>query len=390
MSRTARWAWAALVAVVALVVVVRLGDADSRSADADESQSNVVSNLPPGVPEIKHLFVIMLENEDAKTTFGPQAPAPYLSATLRQAGAYIPNYYGIGHASLDNYIAMISGQPPNQQTQSDCQTFTPMLPGTLRKDGVALGQGCVYPRKVKTIADQLEASGQTWRGYMQDMASSTEEGEPASCRHPAIGAADPTQGARPNDQYATRHNPFVYFHSIIDSPACSRNDVDLERLPRDLERERTTPAFSFITPDLCSDGHDLTCADESQRGGYEGIEAFLREWVPRIERSAAYQDHGAILITFDESSTSGASCCGEQTGPDTASNGGSDPGGGGGKVGAVMLSPCVKPGTVSKRPYDHFSFLRWAEDNFGLPHLADAGEEELRPFGADVFTEPGC
>ena len=56
----------------------------------------------------------MLENEDAAESFGADPPAPYLGKTLKEAGAFMPNYYGIGHASLDNYIAMISGQPPNR------------------------------------------------------------------------------------------------------------------------------------------------------------------------------------------------------------------------------------------------------------------------------------
>ncbi|MGA2756737.1 MAG: phosphoesterase, partial [Solirubrobacteraceae bacterium] len=59
------------------------------------------------LPAIKHVFVIVLENEDEATTFGAASPAPYLSQTLVSEGAFVPNYYGIGHDSLDNYIAMI-------------------------------------------------------------------------------------------------------------------------------------------------------------------------------------------------------------------------------------------------------------------------------------------
>jgi hypothetical protein len=348
------------------------------------------ANLPPGVPQIKHLFVIVLENENAETTFGPESPAPYLGTTLRRSGAFIPNYYGIGHESLDNYIAMVSGQPPNLQTQADCPVFSEMLPGVVREDGVAVGQGCVYPRSVQTVANQLENSGQSWRGYMQDMASAAASGEPASCRHPAIGAPVPTQKARTEDQYAARHNPFVYFHSIIDYATCQRNDVDLDQLRADLASESTTPAYSFISPDLCSDGHDATCADPALPGGYAGIEAFLREWVPRIRESAAYRDQGAILVTFDESASGADSCCGETTGPNTPNNGGPDLGDGGGRVGAVMISPCIAPGTFTQTAYNHYSLLRWSEDDFGLAHLANAAANGLEPFGTDVFTRPGC
>src|SRR3954451_14953770 len=88
-------------------------------------------------PQIKHLFVIVLENKDQDVTFGPNPPAPFLATELRQDGAYIPGYFGTGHESLDNYIAMVSGQPPNVQTQADCQLFTEMTPGSLDANGIA-------------------------------------------------------------------------------------------------------------------------------------------------------------------------------------------------------------------------------------------------------------
>jgi hypothetical protein len=348
------------------------------------------SGATAALPQIKHVFTIVLENEDAESSFGADPPSPYLGRTLPEAGAFVPGYYGIGHASLDNYIAMISGQPPNVETQADCQLFTEMVPGILNADGIAVGQGCVYPAGVRTVADQLEAAGRTWGGYMQDMAASVASGAPATCRHPALSSPDDTQTARANDQYAVRHNPFVYFHSIIDSPACGENVVDLGRLAGDLASEATTPDYVFIAPDLCADGHDETCADGVSPGGFAGIEAFLREWIPRIKASPAYRDRGMILITFDESESGAASCCGETTGPNTVNNGGLDPGSGGGRVGAVMISPCIRPGTVSGADYNHYSYLRWVEDNFGLPHLANAAPADVGSFGADVLNRPRC
>ena len=65
------------------------------------------------LPAVHHVYVIVLENESVATSFGAGSPAPYLSRTLRAAGAYVPKYYGTGHESNDNYIAMISGQAPN-------------------------------------------------------------------------------------------------------------------------------------------------------------------------------------------------------------------------------------------------------------------------------------
>src|SRR4051794_6896977 len=75
-------------------------------------------------PPVGHVFIVVLENEDAATTFAPDSPAPYLSRTLRGQGAFVPGYYGIGHNSLDNYLALVSGQAPNLVTQADCPLFT--------------------------------------------------------------------------------------------------------------------------------------------------------------------------------------------------------------------------------------------------------------------------
>ena len=59
---------------------------------------------------------------------------------------------------------------------------------------------------------------------------------------------------------------------------------------------------------------------------------------------------------------------------------------GGGRVGAVLLSPFIAPGTVSTVAYNHFSLLKSVEEIFGLPPLGDARLPQVPAFGADVFT----
>ena len=194
--------------------------------------------------KIKHVFVIVLENEDYDVTFAANSKAPYLSKTLASQGALLNQDYGVGHASLDNYIAMISGQSPNTDTRNDCQTYSDFQLTGMAPYGQALGRGCVYPASIKTVADQLKAARKTWRGYMEDMGNDPSR-ESATCGHPMLNTADLTQSAeKPStvypqgDQYATRHNPFAYFHSIIDSVDCQSNVVNLTRLQQDLRLER--------------------------------------------------------------------------------------------------------------------------------------------------------
>ncbi len=82
---------------------------------------------------------------------------------------------------------------------------------------------------------------------------------------------------------------------------------------------------------------------------------------------------------------------------------------GGGDTGSVLISPLIKPGTVSTVGYNHYSWLRTMEDLFkvakgqasphpgwrrlgvarhldGLGHLGFAAQPNLRTFGSDVFT----
>ncbi|MGZ4473001.1 MAG: alkaline phosphatase family protein [Nocardioidaceae bacterium] len=327
---------------------------------------------PGDLAAVRHVFVVNLENKSFDQTFGPGSAAPYLARTLPAKGQLLTQYYAVAHHSLPNYIAQISGQGPSKQTQGDCPRYTEFMRDSIVPPDQAVGDGCVYPEGVDTVAGQLEGHGYTWRGYMQDM------GRP--CRHPALNGVDTSQQAQRGDQYATRHDPFVYFREITGSPGCARDVVDLSRLPKDLASVAGTPNLSYISPDLCSDGHDQPCVD-GRPGGLVSADAWLRTWVPQILASPAFGRDGLLVVTFDEAESDAAACCGEGATPNTDQPGITGPGGG--RVGAVLVSPFVRPGTRNATSYNHFSLLRTIEDAFGLPALGYA--QEAHPFGADVF-----
>lgn len=351
---------------------------------AQVSAANPAIRAQPGIaaggylPSSAHVFVINLENKGYDQTWGPGSAAPYLSTTLRDKGVLLNQYFGVAHNSLANYIAQISGQGPNPQTQGDCQAYSSFVGAGTVPPGQAVGQGCVYPATVPTIADQLSAQGRSWKGYMEDMGT--------PCRHPTINTADTTQHAKVGDQYAARHNPFVYFAAITGSPACAANDVDLSQLPKDLSTVASTPALSYITPNLCNDGHDAPCVDK-RPGGLASADVWLRQWVPQILSSPAFTQDGVLVITFDESDgpqSDSTACCGEGPGPNSPLPG--ITGLGGGRVGALVISPFVKGGTWSTTPYNHYSLLASIEDLFRLPYLGYAGTAGLNRFGLDVYN----
>jgi hypothetical protein len=351
---------------------------------------------------IRHVFVIVLENEDYDASYVSNKN-PWLGRILQRQGTLLTDYYGVGHVSNDNYVAMISGQAPNPNSQSDCQDYVDLQPSpaVLTADGQAVGQGCVYPPNVLTLADQMSSAHLSWHGYMEDLGNDSTR-EPAHCGAPTASAGtgmqDGTQTATAKDQYAARHNPFVYFHSLIDSGACHHNVVPLYRLTADLRRLATTPNLAFITPNLCDDGHDGPCKGKdpagSTAGGLVSADHFLAKWIPTIERSAAFKKDGLIIITTDEADpTSDASaCCGEQPGPNSPMPGIWGPGGG--RTGTLVIGRCVRPGAKDATPYNHYALLRSLEDLFGIRtggsdgrgHLGFAGATGLRPFGPDLFA----
>ena len=427
-----RKAWWGATALVTVALAGALGGCN------DDSASPSVP-VPVTQQSIKHVFVITMENKNFSDTFGSSTQNPYMQGLAKQ-GALLNQYYGTGHVSLDNYISMMSGQPSTAETQSDCfNGFNDVVaagadaanPKVMKTQN---GMGCVFPAQVKTLANQMDDIKLSWKGYMGDMGNDPTR-EAKTCGHPKIGAIDNTQAAQAptadvpkGDQYATRHNPFMYFHAIIDNQAyCDSHVVNLDdTLQNDLKSVATTPNLVFITPSLCDDGHDgdgtgtagKGCVD-GRPGGLASIDAFLAKWIPIIQASPAYQQDGLIIINFDESADilpagqtvvngkatvvlnlPGDSCCGQQTGPNVTRPMDSylpaSPslqyqlhyqGVGGDRVGAIMLSKWISPGTVSTTPYNHYSLLRSLETIFQTTEfLGYADDKNLVTFGSDIFT----
>jgi hypothetical protein len=250
----------------------------------------------------------------------------------------------------------------------------------------------VYPRATRTLAGQLQAKHLGWRAYVQGL---DEPGAAqGACGHPALGAADPSAASPPAasaGSYATFRNPFVYFHSLTDTPACAANDVGLDKLGSDLAGARA-PSFAYVVPDRCDDGNPTPCAP-GKPGGMAPADSFLQRVVPKILASRAYKHGGLLVITVDEAPSSGefadsSSCCGQPRFPNLPPPAGASASispSGGGQVGALLISPFVKGGGTDQGTYNHFSLLRTVEDLFGLPRLGYAGGAEVSSFSASLF-----
>lgn len=313
-------------------------------------------------PAIGHIYVIMEENTSYEDVIGNTADAPYLNS-LAQTYGFAANYYGVTHPSLPNYVATTAGDFFGTHSDTPSQRFD-----------------------AKNIVDQLEGKNLTWAAYMQSMPSVGYTGD----QYPATGSG----------LYVSKHNPFVLFNDVRNSPARLQRTKPVEQLSSDLATG-TAPNFTFIAPDQCHDMHGVSPKSAAQYGmpwcGYppdfvvshplvRAGDDYAKQLVNTIMSSNAWTSDSAIVITWDENESSGQSspnrgyasstgCCASPAGE------------GGGRVPAIVITGNATH-TVSLVPYNHYSLLRTIQDNFGLGCLANTCNAAVQPM-TDLFTSTG-
>jgi phospholipase C len=252
---------------------------------------------------------------------------------------------------------MTSAQPANPLTSSDC----------LASNFWSCVQSQQLQSNGRNIADQLEAAGLTWKGYM--------DGTTTPCVHADYDPTDPTpdpyqgDGSSPapaGPDYADRHNPFIYYDDIVGNDARCRAHVrPYGDLQGDLADD-ALPSLAWISPDTCNDGHDAPCAN-GKPGGLTTADDWLSENLPPIfeygERDSNgdhVRDHNVlVIVTLDEADPASdwSGCC--HGGPGGQA-------GFGGRIGLLAIGPYVRAGQRIATQYDHASLLRTLEDSFGI------------------------
>lgn len=260
-----------------------------------------------GIDANSVVFIVLLENHNWSSIYGSSS-APYINNTLLPISSYTTQYYnppGI-HPSLPNYLWLEAGtnfgisndNPPSVNHQSTTNHF----------------------------ATFLRNAGISWKTYQENIP----------------GTNCPTTDSYP---YYVKHNPFAYFDDIVNS-YCISAMRPFGELAIDLANG-TLAHYNFITPNICDDMHD-TCAPTNNQ--VRQGDNWLAQNVPMILNSAAYQNNGLLIITWDE----GAS--------------------GDGPIGMIVLSPLAKGGGYhNSLRYTHSSTLRTFQKIFGVgPFLGDA------------------
>lgn len=246
-----------------------------------------------------------MENHTVGQVIG-SAGAPYETALAHDCGR-AARYATVGRPSLPNYIGATSG---------DVHRITDDAPPR------------AHPLVSDNLFRQVRTASLSEQSYEESMARHCEAGD--------------------NTGYIPSHNPEAYYVGGSDRAACVANDVSLGTVHHgrfhDALRFDRLPAFSFVTPNICSDTHNCPV---------EAGDQWLAQWLRAILSSRAYRSGTtAVFLVWDEPTP----------------------------MPLLVIAPSVSPGTVARVPLDHYSLLRATEEMLGLPLLGRAATaSDLRP-----------
>lgn len=268
---------------------------ENKKTSTNTSQTPLKQSAAPKT--LGYIFIIVEENQTYSDIIGnPQAP--YINSLISKY-ALATNYYAVAHPSLPNYLALTSGSTDG--IDSDCNPPS---------------AGCVV--NVPNIADQIEASGRSWKEYAESM--------PSNCYSYNSG------------NYATKHNPFVYYADIIHNQSlCNSHVVPFTELLSDLSSINSTPNYAFITPNLCNDMHNCSISVG---------DSWLAKYVPAILQSKAFLTKPSLLaITWDEGNSTNN------------------------HVATILAGSAIKNDYQSNLSFTHYSLLHTIEYVWGLNPL---------------------
>ena len=197
---------------------------------------------------IRHVIVVMLENENQATVLKQGPFEKHLAQTYSSAS----NYYAICHPSAPNYLAITSGK--TWQCGSDAYH--------------------VY--STTNLATLVDAAGLKWRAYDESM--------PKPCDKSNAGL------------YAVRHTPFMFYSDVVGNTTFCRAHIVNSKYFNESAANGTLPNLSFYTPNLLDDGHNTNVPF---------ADAWLKGWLSPLLNDSIFSK-SVFLITYDESGNSNA------------------------------------------------------------------------------------
>ena len=306
----------------------------------------LLSSVNVQAQQIKKVFVIAMENHNWTQ------PANQFTGGIQQiyqnpAAPFINSLVnGTAQVTLGNYTVNISDQVAYAAayhnvlaTQSGNNAHIhPSEPNYIWADagtnfGIA-NDADPYPSNVQNtslhLTGLLDQAGVSWKSYQEDTDLATDAGELINVVRPENQWTVPltslsgvfgdstfnTWNGANQYNYAAKHNPMVFFADTNGNgdttPAnpMAAHYAPLQQLAGDLENNAVAD-YNWITPNQYNDQHTALSA------GYQGLtgdpakikqgDDFLKQIVPMIMASKAYQDNGVIILWWDEAEGDGVS-----------------------------------------------------------------------------------
>ena len=296
----------------------------------------------PGLRNFDHVFVIMMENTGYDALIG-NSNAPWINSAAAQFNV-AGHYFGVSHPSQPNYVAATSGALNGVNNDNDITIDVP------------------------NIVDQVEASGRTWKAYMQSLSLCNGNLLAHACG---------------NQLYERKHNPFVSYQDVQSNPARMANIVDFSQLSADLA-SGSVANYVWISPDQCNDMHGRGGGGSSDPCDFSNVplliqagDAFLSSTVGAIMASPAWTANSVIFVTWDESDFTGS---GDFGFGDDSGCCDSVPNHGGGHVLTLVITHSDHASRTSGLAYNHYSMLATIQQVWQLGCLANTCDKaNVRP-----------
>lgn len=307
----------------------------------------VAGQVKATAEEIKTVFVIAMENHNwtqpaNQFTGGIQQifqnpNAPFINSLVDGTAFALVNGQvvhiseQVAYAtSYHNVLATPSGNNPHIHPSEPNYLWSEAGTnfGVFNDNDPFAAVGGTNQNTTQHLATFLTQAGKTWRSYQEDVDLTTVGGQLTNLPLPrdqwtvplksfsgtfAPGSFNQFNGSN-QFNYAAKHNPMVFFtdtnggNDSTTANPLSQQYAPLQQLFADLAND-TVADYNWISPDQFNDMHT------GLAGGYKGLtgdaakirqgDDFLSQIVPVIMASKAYQEHGVIIIWFDESEQDG-------------------------------------------------------------------------------------
>jgi hypothetical protein len=233
------------------------GSLDAKLSAVAPATPATASGLAANAPTpIKHVFLILMENEQTSVIYGNQPYETKLANKYAWGGDANSNpdhtgYYANCHPSAPNYLALTSGL------------------------SLQCGSDSFSNYSVNNLGNLLDTAHESWIDY--------EESASQHCQ----------QTDSLNGLYVVRHNPFVYYSDLggrTAGSACMTHVVPIDNLTNDYPYAAVPPAFTYIAPNILNDGHSSSAATG---------DSWLASFLPNLVKQS-YFASSVVFVVYDE------------------------------------------------------------------------------------------